>query len=292
MRLLTFLTILFLSLPLSAQETLGIGVLYLPKKLNLTKSDDIISTAILTNITSHFGEGKERTSAISQRRRETENGQEWIFEYKPNISLNETTAYTPQVIIDTLEYFRNNSEVPEYKGIADSLSNIRTPQHHKDFTPNNLNIWLKSPDANFPNILKTIPLINVPLANTFKQRIGEGTNMPTYGHFIIKDFRPNQQLTLERNRHFGLNDNPEGYELIQFKVFPELGERLRALRTGNILIILEPTLEEVNDAGTDSTLEIIESPILSTDKIILRKSLLIDNNFKSSFKLEGIKRGE
>lgn len=292
MRLLTFLTILFLSLPLSAQETLGIGVLYLPKKLNLTKSDDIISTAILTNITSHFGEGKERTSAISQRRRETENGQEWIFEYKPNISLNETTAYTPQVIIDTLEYFRNNSEVPEYKGIADSLSNIRTPQHHKDFTPNNLNIWLKSPDANFPNILKTIPLINVPLANTFKQRIGEGTNMPTYGHFIIKDFRPNQQLTLERNRHFGLNDNPEGYELIQFKVFPELGERLRALRTGNILIILEPTLEEVNDAGTDSTLEIIESPILSTDKIILRKSLLIDNNFKNSFKLEGIKRGE
>lgn len=292
MRLLTFIFILLLNLPLYAQETLGIGVTHLPNKLNLTKADDIISTAILTNISSHFGEGKERTSYISQRRRETDSGQEWIFEYKPNISLNETTTYTPQVIIDTLEYFRKNSDIPEYKEIADTLNNIRTPQYHKEYTPNNLNISLKSPDANFPNILKNIPLINVPLANSFKQRIGEGTNMPTYGHFIIKDFRPNQQITLVRNRHFGLNDNPEGYELIQFKVFPELGERLRALRTGNILIILEPTLEEINDAGTDSTLEIIESPILSTDKIILRKSLLIDNNFKSSFRLEGIKRGE
>jgi len=282
------------------QEVLGIGVPYLPNKLSLTKIEDPISEAVLTNISSHFGEGSEKTSLISERRRETSGGQEWIFDYKIGVSLNDTTTYEPQIIIDSINYFKSLKDYP-YKEILDNIKSI-SPLNFPD--QNTLSISLKQADPDFPKKISKIPLVNTSLAELFKDRIGEGTNMPTFGHYLIKEFRPNEQIILVKNHQFDLDGNPQGYELIQFKLFKEQGERIRALRTGNILVILIPTAEELSDASTDTTLEIIDSPLKSPmleesnslnydpTKIILRKSLQIDNNFKNTFSLEGIKRGD
>lgn len=283
-----------------SQEVLGIGVPSLPNKLSLTKIEDPISEAVITNISSHFGEGSEKTSLISERRRETSDGQEWIFDYKTGVSLNDTTTYEPQIIIDSVDYFKSLKDYP-YKEILNNIKNI-SPLNYPN--QNTLSISLKRSDSDFPKKISNIPLVNTTLAAIFKDRIGESTNMPTYGHYLIKEFRPNEQIILVKNHNFDLDGNPQGYELVQFKLFKEQGERMRALRTGNILVILIPTAEELSDASTDSTLDIIDSPLKSTmleesselnydpTKIILRKSLQIDNNFKNTFSLEGIKRGE
>lgn len=292
------------SSPLSAQDILGIGVPYLPKKLNPLKAEELVSEAILLGLVSHFGEGSEKTSFVSERRRETTNGQEWVFEYKPSISLNDTTTFEPQIIIDTIDYFKSTGE-ESFKSVLD---NIKFANFSKDSSLNSLTIALKVPDNNFPKKISNIPLINTSLAYQFKEKIGSGTNMPTYGNFIIKDFRPEDHLTLIKNHLFGLDNNPQGFEVVQFKKYPNDGSRIRALRTGNIMVILIPTLDEIKDSEGDTTLEIIDSPLkeqapndmfgdqsdtlIDISKIIIRKSLQTDKSFKDTFRLEGIKRGE
>ncbi len=303
-----FITLLvlspILSNALSAQEILGIGVPYLPDKLSPLKSDSIVPEAIRLCLVSHFGEGSEKTSLVSQRRRETRNGQEWVFEYKPNISLNDTTIFEPQIIINTIDYFKSTKE----KRFKSVLKNIKSTNFSKDSSLNSLTISLKIPDNDFPQKISNIPLINTSLAYQFKNKIGSGTNMPTYGNFIIKDFRPEDHLTLIKNKQFGLNNNPQGFEVVQFKKYPNDGSRIKALRTGNIMIILVPTLDEIKDSEDDTTLEIIDSPLkgdipneiygseseilIDISKIIVRKSLQTDQSFKDAFRLEGIKKGE
>jgi hypothetical protein len=142
------------------------------------------------------------------------------------------------------------------------------------------------------------------------QELGLGTLLPLLGPYTIRENRPDKGVLLEAVEEYFQPQIPQAKH-IEFKIYSEAKAALSALRVGAVDIILGSTPELLEQAGSDPTLRILDSPLddtnewhskvrfwggeealtsnrFLTEKIIVRKTLKLDERFTSSFDLSGV----
>ncbi len=339
-------TSVFFPAQANAQDSISIAVPYLPHKIELQiqtepsgeieplREREPVGMLIMRNISTpliqkpgegHPGEYPLRAKKISRTLplRSEKISQIWEVEFSKGTPLDKETNMSASVVKDSLDSLRTlyQTSLSPNSTISSALNNI----HSINFADNqdrfSVYFNLLSPMQNFPDIMSRVPIINKPLADIFGASTGVGTNAPFFGHFRIVEYRPNEEIKLERNDYFGFSGNlGNRANTIYFKVFNTPEMVMRSLRSGSISMIAFPCDTLIEDARRDTTLLVIPSPLthrkdslwtfqkthwegntdmlpdealkIRTDVIIVRKSLKLSPEFTKSFDLSNISKGE
>ncbi len=175
---------------------------------------------------------------------------------------------------------------------------------------NAIRFVLSEADANFATTVATIPIIDAEISEAFKEKFADGTLFAALGPYQIRSNRPDEGALLERTPFYFRPGFPRS-PLLEFKAFEEAPAALSALRVGAVDIIAIPTPKLLEDAAADPTLQIISSPLMRVseswqlpsefwsqsgdendklvlNKVIIRKTLKIDERFLQTFDLSGV----
>lgn len=160
---------------------------------------------------------------------------------------------------------------------------------------------LKASDASFRDVL-TLPLLDMRVVGLFDQQALQGTNVAALGPFNLAASNPGQGYTLRSVEHYFRSGFPQ-LKTVELRQLVDAEQALSALRVGSIDIILTPTAKMLEHVEKDPTLISLPSPlknisyqrlawqlrqpfwseekkaddVLLTDKIVVRKSLLLDD---------------
>lgn len=320
------LSINVLKLDVYADDTLGIGTSYLPNQINLLHSNDLVTNILKNNLITYFI-NKEDAPKDNFKPRQISKSLEsdkefWNFEFikKPPISQNKYLS--PEIIISTFEYFKKNKvlyNIPENKNFIEIIDNVKKITYEeKNINSFLLKMEVAKNNQLFLDHLSVVPLLDAELAEIFGNEIGKNTTMPTFGYFQIKD-RNENQIDLIRNSYFDYSSDGEKVLKVSFKKFDSSDQRLKAIRSGSISIIVAPSLRELENTKNDPTLLVLDCPfknlgysieenqkfdqtdqqnqglptenknvIFDLQSIIVRKSLLLDQFFLKLYQLQSI----
>ncbi len=296
-------------------ETLSISSPYLPSKIQILDSEDLVTNVILSNISSPIYKQSPETSsplkATKTSRTKDKDNEIWEVQYPNDVPISSTKKMNSSIIKNSIsflrEYYRKQESYPT-SDIGKSVFNIAEINFSDTSDGFTAKFKLKNTEANFLHSLNSMPIIDKNTAEIMEAELGKGTNLPLFGNFQIKENSPNSHYTLVRNNYFGLNSEKEAIQEVIIKKYENSESRMRSIRSGSVSIILAPTLNEIKDASSDPTLEIINSPfakqsykmvvdkkndldsneIYDLQHLIIRKSLKTDNNFINFFELHSV----
>ena len=296
-----------------ASDILGISSPYLPDTIYVLDSNDLVSNIVLSNsATFLINSRKESDNPIKQlkiTRDKLNSGETWEIEYPNETPLNQTTQFSPKEVKDSVEFFKY-SELSKISSIETQTSLANLDKITFSNTENGFTAKFKTKkaDPEFINLLSKLPLVNKDPAEILGLDLGKGTNLPLYGMFQLIEAIPDSHYTLIKNSSFGFNTNSQGIGGFKIKKFTNSEDRMKAIRSGTIGIIVSPTLGEIADANSDPTLEVIPSPfakrqfkmiqdpaseskeneVFDLTKLIVRRSLHPDQKFRDNFELHGL----
>jgi ABC-type transport system substrate-binding protein len=231
------------------------------------ESKDLVSNIILTNTNTYLNYTSENSSSIFKPKKiiRTEVGSKtiWDIDYSEKQNLNRTEKFSFEKIKNSIDYILNDSTINSNLSakLLNSLKNIEKISFSETTDGFSCRFILNAPDPDFLTALSQIPVLNQENAKDLGAEISKGTNLPIYGKFLISEAVPDSHYLLTKNPSYGLGSDTATIDKVSIKKFPDSESRMRAIRSGSIAIIVAPTINEVRDAETDPTLEIIDSPI-------------------------------
>lgn len=311
--------ILFISTNVLANNTLGIGTSYIPEKIELLESKDLITNIIQSNILMYAvekeGEPKDNFKPHKISRTVGDDVDIWKLEYTNQPPLSKHTVFGPEIIEKSIPFFLEHQEILKNKDnelTIELLKEIKKISINQN-TANGFNISfeINKSSLNFINTMAKVPLVDYKLAHILKKELGKNTSVPAYGRYFIKD-RSTHHLHLAKNSYFDYSGTSTYYSKINFTQFDSSEQRLKAIRSGAISMIVAPTLYEIEQIKSDPTLirldcpfknkslKIIDNESFDKDRtssqihafdltsIIVRKSLLLDQFFLKLYQMHGI----
>jgi hypothetical protein len=328
--LLSLFFFLFFSFSSNAygNESITIGVPYLPSKIDLLNNTEPVTRIITRNISASLikNTGERNPVAAVKIARRIDPADQfplWELEFTRGVPLEHQQSFQPSVIKDS---FSSLMMLKEFSGentssiskLIESTDSIILSEYSDRFSAI---FKLSSHFNSFPEILAKIPLIDHSRAQIFGKSLGESTNLPLYGPFKIMEHRPGEEVRMIRNEYFGFPGDQSHSRSITVKVFKETDTAMRALRTGSISMIALPCSYLIEDAKRDATLRILPSPLsneaetdwkpilshwkskgdsetpgqdheIDIKNIIVRKSMELTPEFIRSFDLKNISKGD
>lgn len=304
-----------------AADTLGVGTPYLPEKIQMIDSKDLVTNLILNNISTYFAvtknnpkddfKPKKMSRTVTTNPTTGKDQEIWDLEYNDGPSISKNKKFDPETIKNSVVFFKDNfpldSKLEQEQETINSIKKISSVDFSNSASGFNVRFRLSEEDPKFISALAKIPLIDEKTAEVFAENLGEGTNLPLNGRFLIKDFEKESQILLIRNSAFGYYPDKSEIDYISVKKYTSAESRMKAIRGGAISIIVIPSLTEINDALNDPTLEVINSPFRDSNytipknidfsentfdlnHIIVRRSLNPDENFLKQFQLYGLSK--
>ena len=175
-----------------------------------------------------------------------------------------------------------------------------------------ISIKLNKADYEFDKVLALMPIVESDLAELAADDFGKGTHLHMLGPYQVLENKPDSGILLRGNPNFLKRGFPRSRSL-EIRHFENAKAALKALRVGAVDIIALSTPELLKAVEEDPTLSAIPSPFLNIarvagemkmrtyywsnpgdnnhrlmrDKIIVRKSLEIDQAALARFDLSG-----
>jgi ABC-type transport system substrate-binding protein len=309
-------------------ESITIGVPYLPSKIDPLNDTEPVTRIIIKNISASLikNTGERNPVAANKIARRIDPSDElpvWELEFTKGVPLEHQQNFQSSVIRDSFRALMMLKEFPNANTssitkLIESTDSIILTEYSDRFSAI---FKLSRPFKSFPEILAKVPLIDHSLAQVFGKSFGESTNLPLYGPFKIMEHRPGEEIRMIRNEYFGFPGEQSHAHSVTLKVFNETDAAMRALRAGSISMIALPCAYLIEDAKRDATLRIIPSPLMNEiesdwkpmlshwkskgnserpeqdheidlKNIIVRKSMELTPEFVRSFDLKNISKGD
>ncbi len=173
---------------------------------------------------------------------------------------------------------------------------------------------LRVPSKKFPLLLTLFPVCDADVSLGFgAASFGMGTKIACAAPYVIAENAGKERIVLERTSQYFRPGRPVSprVELRRYQ-FPQ--NALRALRLGEVQIILLPAAELAREAAQDESLAVVASPLVNlrrvtgswkllkeywtdavkdeerllTDVIVVRRALVLDDDARTSFDLSGV----
>lgn len=300
-------------------DKLGVAIPYTIERIDPLTVDEPINYLIVRNLSvglTRLGSGNSVDLDAAEAVNSADGGRQWVTVLKNDLRLTTGRLVTPADVGASFRFLQSLAESREQAGASPSLSSLRVISaidlRQLKSGGQEIVFSLNEPAKDFLLGLAFLPLINSSAASAFDSEFGEGTNVSFIGPYILREHRPDRGFLLEKNPWFFRPGYPRA-DILEFEHYADAESALRALRVGAIDIIAVPTPEQIERAEEDSTLAVLPSPLanlasifgpwrlvkkcwshdgqttdlLTTEKIIVRKSLHLDQSALIRFDLSG-----
>lgn len=162
----------------------------------------------------------------------------WTFTLRDGVTFSDGSAFTAQDVVDTFHYYlKPDTATQEANKIATVQDVAATDEHTVTFT-------LSAPNALFPNAIVWVKMLKMSALDTIdKDPIGTGP-------FTVKEFVPDDHLTLQRNdAYFG---DPAPLDEIKIVTAADAASAASSLASGDLDILWALPLSDVDQyQGSD-----------------------------------------
>ena len=307
-----------------AADKLGVAIPYALAKVDPLVLDEPLNRIVLANISvglTRLGKDGDFELETADYLKSQEQGARWVAKIAAEARFPSQRLLTAERAKQAIEYLiALKPEAPVENPLQSRLKNLASIEisrpasqtYRQEQASLQMTFTLKEKDSRFPLSLSLIPLVDIPVAQAFGAEFGFGTNSAYLGPYQIRENRAEKGVLLEKVPeyfHPGLPKTP----FVDFHLFGDAQEALRTLRVGGVDIIAFPTPAQLEDIKDDPTLLALPSPllnmepllgpwkllkthwsdraddadVLTTDKVIVRKSLQLDESFQARFCLSG-----
>lgn len=300
-----------------ASDKLGVAVPYPLRRVDPLVLDEPVNRIVLQNLSSGLtavGAGNKPELTLLLSLTEEKGGELWTATIRDNARFPSQKILTAEDVVSSYKFLFKLAARRPHETIDDALNSLfaaKIEVSPKD-PESGLEIRLGSPEPKLALLLSLAPVLEVSIAEAFGEDLGLGTNLSILGPYQIRENKPDQGILLERVPDFYLPGKPRA-AFVEFRSFESDEEALRALRVGAVDIIALPTEAQIENIKDDPTLISLESPLvnlsaltgswnllrdywstetteehrLKSDRIIVRKSLSLDEALLSRFELSG-----
>lgn len=187
----------------------------------------------------------------------------WTFKLKPGIKFHSGDPVTA----DAIKWWFEQAKDPKgFFGFKGSYSAVDTVSVVDELTTE---VKLKQPDPNLPFILYTVySSIHNPKTYARLGKDAYGVNgVDGTGAFKLKEFTPGDKLVIERNDAYAWappfvqNQGPPHLDGIIYRHFADSAAATAAIEAGDMDIIVQPTLADVERLKQNPNLTVITKPM-------------------------------
>ncbi|MCB0358310.1 MAG: hypothetical protein KDD44_01695 [Bdellovibrionales bacterium] len=301
------------------RERIGVAIPYPVHTIDLSFSTDPVKRIIGANVASTLlrtssadGTTLELLDGVDIR----DGGKTIALTLKPGLTFANGSPVSGESFRDALEMLREKAR-GNTKRAFDAVRSItvveRQTYYQSDSSPQVVVLSLDAPLDDPQQFLAGLPIVDVNVGAQAGELFGSGTLFGAVAPFFVRENRPDQGMVLERVESYYRPGYPRA-AVVDFKYFETAAEALSALRVGAVDIIALPTASQLESLEDDPTLQAVASPLgrmlggseswklvrpywsdssaehdrLQTDKIIVRKTLKLDNRFAQNFDLTGV----
>jgi peptide/nickel transport system substrate-binding protein len=190
-------------------------------------------------------------------------GLTWTFKLKPGIKFHSGDPVTSEAI---RWWFEQAKDPKGFFGFKGSYSAVDTITVKDELTTE---VKLKQPDPNLPFILYTVySSIHNPKTYEKLGKDAYGVNgIDGTGAFKLKEFTPGDKLVIERNDAYAWappfvrNQGPPHLDGIIYRHFADSAAATAAIEAGDMDIIVQPTLADVDRLRGNPNLTVITKPM-------------------------------
>ena len=165
-----------------------------------------------------FQDGVELEGDLAKSFEESEDGKQWTFELNPDFKFSDGVQVTAEDVKFTYDMLKED-------GTAWDMSSLESVEADGD---NKVTINLKQPDTIFPALLTQIGIVPKDKYddNYSQDPIGSGP-------YKVTEFRPGEQLILERNEHYPTKPK---HEKLVFMLSDE-DQSIQAAKAGDVDVL-------------------------------------------------------
>ena len=193
----------------------------------------------------------------------------WTFKLKPGIKFHSGDPCTSAAVKWWFEQARDPKGYYGFKGSYSAVDSVETPD---DLTTV---VKLKHPDAALAYILYTV-YSSIHDPKTYEKLGKDAYGVDTVdgtGPFKLKEFTPGGNLIIVRNDEykwapgFVKNQGPAWLDAIQYRFFGDDAARTAAIEAGDMDIIVQPSLADVDRLKQSPNFTVISKPMPATRTI-------------------------
>ncbi len=190
----------------------------------------------------------------------------WTFRLKPNVRFHSGEPLTAEAVKWWFEQARDPKGFFGFKGSYAAVSSVATPD------PSTVVVKTEYPSAGLLFILYTVySSIHNPKTYEKLGKDAYGVNsVDGTGPFKLKEFTPGNQLVIERNNDyrwapaFAFNQGAAHLDAIVYRHFADDSSRTAAIEAGDMDIIVQPNLADVDRLKKNPNLVVISKPMPAT----------------------------
>nr|WP_148350176.1 ABC transporter substrate-binding protein [Thalassobacillus devorans] len=222
-----------------------------------------VTNQIYDTLVRYEQEGTEVVPALATEWDTSDDGLEWTFQLRDDVTFHDGTDFTAEDVVFNFERWTEGAEYVYYGymfGASDEnpsgiIENVEaTGDYEVTFT-------LSEPNAPFLNTLAMPPFgIASPDAieehgdDYFKNPVGTGP-------FIFEEWKQDDSITLSKNEdYFG---ETAKVDTVIFRVIPDNGARFMELQSGSIDAMNGMNPQDIQQAEDDEALQIIRRPSMN-----------------------------
>lgn len=167
----------------------------------------------------------------------------WTFKLRDGVTFSDGSPFTSQDVVDTFQYYLKPTTATQ------EANKIATVTDVKAVDKTTVQFTLSAPNALFPSAIVWVKMLKMAdLATIDKDPIGTGP-------FVVKDFVPNDHLTLVRNdKYFG---TPAPLDEIKIVTANDSASAASALASGNLDVLWALPLSDVEQYKNSDQISIV-----------------------------------
>ncbi len=190
----------------------------------------------------------------------------WTFKLRPGIKFHSGDPCTSAAVKWWFEQARDPKGFYGFKGSYSSVDSVETPDELTAV------VKLKHPDAAIAYILYTV-YSSIHNPKTYEKLGKDAYGVDTVdgtGPFKLKEFTPGGNLVIVRNDAyawapaFAKNQGPPWLDAISYRYFADDASRTAAIEAGDMDIIVQPSLADVDRLKQNPNFTVISKPMPAT----------------------------
>lgn len=167
----------------------------------------------------------------------------WTFKLRDGVLFSDATPFTSQDVVDTFQYYLKPTTATQ------EANKIATVTDVKAVDPTTVQFTLSAPNALFPSAIVWVKMLKMSaLATIDKDPIGTGP-------YVVKDFVPNDHLTLVRNDKFF--DKPAPLDEIKIVTASDSASAASSLASGDLDVLWALPLSDVEQYQGNDQVSIV-----------------------------------
>ena len=145
----------------------------------------------------------------------------WVFKLRQGVEFHDGKPFTAEDAVFSLNLHRGENTVSIVKSIMAQVTDVVATGPHE------ITVTLAGPNASFPSVLSTTPMLIVPAGTTDFDK-GVGT-----GGYILEVYEPGVRSRVVRNPNYWKKDRAH-FDAVEMLAVRDVNARTTALQTGQV----------------------------------------------------------